>query len=146
MSAQRDELAAIIASPERVDGGPVSCGPNSVYAARTADAILAEYLLIRRAELPEVRDSDLDANMYYTDNENVVYTSEANARMWVMRDIAVWQHIARKEDAYAAKRRDELAVELTQDDLNDWAYAECSPRLQRAIDRIIELEARVSND
>jgi hypothetical protein len=41
MSNERDDLAAIIASPESVDGGPVSCGPNAVYAARTADAILA---------------------------------------------------------------------------------------------------------
>jgi hypothetical protein len=37
----RDELAGIIMSPESLDGGPISCGPNSVYAARTADAILA---------------------------------------------------------------------------------------------------------
>lgn len=41
MSAERDELAEIIKSPETFDGGPVSCGPNSIYAARTADAILA---------------------------------------------------------------------------------------------------------
>lgn len=36
-----EELAQIIMSPESFDGGPVSCGPNAVYAARTADAILA---------------------------------------------------------------------------------------------------------
>lgn len=41
MSDERDELARIIKSPENFDGGPVSCGPNDVYAARTADAILA---------------------------------------------------------------------------------------------------------
>jgi len=41
MSNERDELAQIIMSPESFDGGPVSCGPNSVYAARIADAILA---------------------------------------------------------------------------------------------------------
>lgn len=41
MSNESDELAAIIKSPESFDGGPVSCGPNDVYAARTADAILA---------------------------------------------------------------------------------------------------------
>jgi hypothetical protein len=38
---EREELASIIASPESVDGGPISCGPNSVFASRTADAILA---------------------------------------------------------------------------------------------------------
>lgn len=35
------DLARIIKSPESFDGGPVSCGPNDVYAARTAAAILA---------------------------------------------------------------------------------------------------------
>lgn len=40
MSAD-DELTQIITSPESFDGGPVSCGPNPVYAARTADAIRA---------------------------------------------------------------------------------------------------------
>lgn len=39
--SERDELAAIIMSPESFDGGPVSCGPNDIYAARIADAILA---------------------------------------------------------------------------------------------------------
>lgn len=40
MSA-RDELAAIIARPEDVDHGPLSCGPGSIFAGRVADAILA---------------------------------------------------------------------------------------------------------
>jgi len=39
--SERDELAAIIMSPESFDSGPVSCGPNDIYAARIADAILA---------------------------------------------------------------------------------------------------------
>lgn len=38
---ERGELARIIMSPESFDGGPASCGPNEVYAARTADAILS---------------------------------------------------------------------------------------------------------
>ena len=37
----RDELAKIIAAPETVDHGPISCGPNSTFALRTADAIIA---------------------------------------------------------------------------------------------------------
>lgn len=41
MTAERDELARIIKSPESFDGGPASCGPNDVYADRTADAIWA---------------------------------------------------------------------------------------------------------
>lgn len=41
MSAEREELAWIIMSPESFDGGPVSCGSNDIYAARIADAILA---------------------------------------------------------------------------------------------------------
>lgn len=41
MSTERDELAVIIQRPEAIDGGPISCGPGSVFASRTADAILA---------------------------------------------------------------------------------------------------------
>lgn len=37
----RAELTRIIMSPEGFDDGPASCGPNEVYAARTADAVLA---------------------------------------------------------------------------------------------------------
>jgi hypothetical protein len=37
----RDELATIISRPEEVDHGPLSCGPNSTFAGRVADAILA---------------------------------------------------------------------------------------------------------
>lgn len=39
--SERDELVQIIMSPESFDSGPPSCGPNDLYAARTADAILA---------------------------------------------------------------------------------------------------------
>jgi len=41
MTTQLDELVHIIQSPESFDGGPISCGPNGIYAARTANAILA---------------------------------------------------------------------------------------------------------
>jgi hypothetical protein len=47
-----EELTQIIMSPESFDGGPVSCGPNPVYAARTADAIIAAGY--RKVELGEV--------------------------------------------------------------------------------------------
>lgn len=39
--SERNELARVIKTPEDFDGGPASCGPNDVYAGRTADAILA---------------------------------------------------------------------------------------------------------
>ena len=41
MTIERDELAAIISQPEKVDHGPLSCGPNSTFAGRVADAIIA---------------------------------------------------------------------------------------------------------
>ena len=115
----------------RPDGAPK---PHDIVAA---EAIAFKYLLIPRADLPVVRDSEHDPNMYLTDGENVVYTSEENARMWVMRDVAVWQHIVAKDDQIA-RRRDDLARELVQD--GAYAYRFAEEPLKLAIDRIIELE------
>jgi hypothetical protein len=39
-AAHRAEMARIIMSPESFDGGPMSCGPNAVYAARIAAALI----------------------------------------------------------------------------------------------------------
>ena len=74
--------------------------------------------------------------MYYAEGENIVYTSEENARMWVMRDVAVWQFIAHERDAIT-RRRDELASEFTA--VN--SYSGQLPYTQKLIDRIIELES-----
>lgn len=100
-----------------------------------AEAIEDEYLLIRRDDLPSVKGSSHDSDTYYVQNENVVYTCAENARMWVMRDIAVWQHIASRE-ARINRRRDELASEFTA--VN--SFSGQLPYTQNLINRIIELE------
>jgi hypothetical protein len=143
MNNETNRLAQIIATEadkyRAIRAGALPTGQDKA----AAEAIEAEYLVIRKADLPAVTDSKQDPNTYYVDNENVVFTSEANARMWVMRDIAVWQHIAAKEDLLTQRRRDELAEEFApmgagSPYLN--AYDTVSSPLRSAIDRIIELE------
>jgi len=97
------------------------------------------YVIIPRSDLPEVTRSQHDENTYYAERENIVYTSPENARMWVMRDVAVWQFIESEAGIYAA-RREELARELSP--LLSVTFGELSPAAKNAIDRIIELEGK----
>lgn len=72
MSAQA-ELAGIIMSPESFDGGPASCGPGSVYAARIADAILAAgYRKPRTITTPEELDALADRTVVRTAAGSIV--------------------------------------------------------------------------
>ena len=111
-----------------------------------AEEIDNTYVLIPRAELPEVKPSEHDPNMYYSEGENIVYTSAANARMWVMRDVAVWQHIEAAESERLMERRDALAEKFAprgDDRLGKNWYGNVSDGLRQAIDHIIELEAKL---
>jgi len=98
-----------------------------------------KFVIIPRADLPSVKRGVHDPNAYYTDNENVVFTSAENGEMWVMRDIAVWQFIVNESSA-KANRREELAAELSP--LIAATFAELSATAKNAINRIIELEAQ----
>ncbi len=110
------------------------CAGNSSLAA---EVLADEFVVIPRSDLPDVKRSEHDENTYLTDGENVVYTGEDNAKMWCLRDIAVWQFIA-TEGATRNNRRDELARELAGD--GGYAYRFAEEPLKTAIDRIIELE------
>jgi hypothetical protein len=142
---ETNRLAQIIATAADKELAVRHDGQPKRQDKAAAEAIEVEYLFIRRSDLPAVTDSKHDPNTYYVDNENVVFTSEANARMWVMRDIAVWQHIAAKEDMLTQRRRDELAVELFgiphYERIGHYSFAD---NHRRAIDRIIELEGKVA--
>jgi len=112
---------------------------NSGFDVERGVEIFEElFVIIPRSALPTVKRSEHDKDTYYTGGENIVYTSEENARQWVMRDIAVWQFIANEGKARAT-RRDDLARELVGDDAYAYRFAE--DPLKTAIDRIIELEA-----
>ncbi len=107
-------------------------------AVNASREIAAEFVTIPKAALPGVKRSEHDEHTYYTDGENVVYTSEDNAKMWCLRDIAVWEFIKHEGEA-TVMRRDELARELVND--GAYAYRFAEDPLKLAIDRIIELES-----
>jgi hypothetical protein len=102
-----------------------------------------DFLIIPRVDLPSVKRSEHDKNSYYTDGQNVVYTSVENARVWVMRDIAVWQFLEAERAAHSTTRRDELAVELSP--LHGACFVDLPPSTQHAIDRIIKLESEAKS-
>ncbi|MFJ4287990.1 hypothetical protein ACIPY0_20305 [Paenarthrobacter nicotinovorans] len=136
MNNETNRLAQLIANAADKELGTRPDGQPRRQDKAAALAIEAEYLFIRRSELPEVRESVHDPNGYYVGNDNVVFTSEENARKWVMADIAVWQHIATKEQGLQ-RRRDELAGQFRGEGI---PFEDVSPPLKLAIDRIIELE------
>lgn len=111
------------------------CAGNASLAT---DILHEEFVIIAKADLPAVKRSESDEHSYHTDGDNVVFTSEENARMWVMRDLAVWQFLVNEETGKAC-RRDEIARELVND--GTYAYRFADDPLKLAIDRIIELEA-----
>lgn len=112
------------------------CAGNASLAT---DILHEAFVIIDREDLPEVTRSQHDENTYYAERENIVYTSAANARMWVMRDVAVWQFIEQEESA-VMRRRDELAAEFTAVQ----SYGGQLPYTQKLIDRIIELEKKAN--
>ena len=107
-------------------------------AEEAAREIAAEFVIIAKADLPAVKRSEHDENTYHTDGQAVVYTSEDNAQMWCLRDIAVWEFIKAEGDARTS-RREELAGIVSP--LLNVTYSELSPAAQNAIDYIIKLEA-----
>ncbi len=141
MNAEKDSLSALLEARYR----SAPWGTN-VYHDQAA-AILSNYVLIPKVDLPAVNRSKPGENVFLTDNDNVVFTSPENARRWVYRDVAVWQFLAYEEEILAAQeeameakrvseRRDELAAEFTA--VN--SYGGQLPYTQKLIDRIITLE------
>lgn len=95
-----------------------------------------DLITINRADLPQVIRSENDPNMYYVDGDNVCFTSEANARMWTMRDIAVWQLI-KTEGENLGKRRAALAEQFGAP---SGLFSDLYEPLRDAINHIIKLE------
>jgi hypothetical protein len=149
MNNETNRLAQLIANAADKELGTrvLSDGQPRRQDKAAALAIEAEYLFIRRDQLPTVRESFPNAHTYYVGNDNIVFTSEENARKWVMADIAVWQHIAAKEDAAREaeqelqRRRDELAIQFGS---SPRGYNDTFDSTKRAIDRIIELEGKAA--
>ena len=108
-----------------------------------AERVLENFVVIPKADLPEVKRDGADSNTFRADGQNIVYTSESNARDWCLRDIAVWQFIANEESALQV-RRDELAREIAGEAEKDpdcrVNYAGMVKTARIAIDRIIALE------
>jgi hypothetical protein len=156
MNNETNRLAQLIANAADKELGTrvLTDGQPRRQDKAAALAIEAEYLFIRRDQLPTVRESFPNAHTYYVGNDNIVFTSEENARKWVMADIAAWQHIAAKEDAAREakqaldKRRDELAREIAGEAEGDphsqVIYKGLVTTARIAIDRIIELEGKTA--
>lgn len=97
--SERDELAQIIMSPESFDGGPVSCGPNSVYAARIAEAIRAAgYVLADHTEyaldhkLSDLQFTDDDGELWTDEDDVKDYASEYGDTAPLMkRHVTAWE-------------------------------------------------------
>jgi hypothetical protein len=127
----RQQMKAII------DG---MCAGN---ASMATDAILAEFVVIPRSELPEVEDRG-GLRLLVAEHTYPAAASPKDLREEALRRIAVADYLATRESEQAASeakrnaRRDELAQEITQDD--SWPYAQLGAYTQRAIDLMIDLE------
>lgn len=119
-----------------------------------ADAILADFIVIPRAQIPHMTFNAKSTTDTFTTHGDAGPMSEPAtmapdaATAWQMVyhwvSIALNVELMEAEDAARDKRRDELAAELAPrgDGLGDNWYANVSDGLRRAIDRIIELENR----
>jgi hypothetical protein len=141
MSA-RDELAAVILGPNEIPM-PEEADDSHIDPKYAADRVLAKFVVIPRADLPQVKKSLHDKDTYLADGQSIVYMGQENARQWCLRDVAVWQFIA-SQDAALDRRRDELAREIAGEAEKDpncrVNYAGMVTTARIAIDRIIALE------
>ena len=103
------------------------------------DAILTEFVIIPRDELPEVEDRGGERLLVGKYTYPRISTPKG-LREEALRRLSVAEYLE-GHDA-EVKRRNELSLELSGISSFDY-YIEGSP-IRTAIDRIIELEARVS--
>lgn len=110
---------------------------------RITAAIESAFVIIPRDELPGVTPTPGDPNTFRCDGQSIVYMSVENARDWVMRDVAVWQHMKLRDAdrrAQLANRRNELAAELAGEGFSRTTYDDVPCVAKNAIDRIIDME------
>lgn len=132
----------------RAVGQKAMWGYGSEAVKIIATALNEDFVLIPKADLPVVTQGHSsmvyppgtvqDSSTYYAGGENFVFTSEENARKWVLGDVAVWQYI---RDRRVAEEKQRM-VERRATDLRRVKIALDLGvhRSSRAVQRIIELE------
>jgi hypothetical protein len=136
--AKAQLTTTIVGSNSRDEWGMCELSPE-----HAADRILRDFVVIARADLPEVKRSVHDKDNYIAGGQSICYTGVENALMWIIRDVAVWQFLEQEQAALTQKqvvlasRRDELAVMFG---VGNQQYIHASPALRTAIDYIIEME------
>ena len=111
-------------------------GLITVSPELAAKRVLEKFVVIPKDALPAVERSKHDKEAYNVEGQSIVFTSAANARQWVYRDVAVWQFMEREESATNI-RRNELAGKFM---VGSGLYNTASESTKAAIDYIIKLE------
>jgi hypothetical protein len=136
--AKAQLTTAIVGSNSRDDWGMCELSPE-----HAADRILRDFVVIARADLPEVKRSVHDKDSYIAGGQSICYTGVENALMWVIRDVAVWQFLEQEQEnlerdrTTLMSRQNELAIEFS---VSGGDYISSSLATRAAIDYIIKLE------
>lgn len=122
-------------------------------ASMATDAILDEFVVIRRSELPEAEPNSFGD----TQVDGIAFakaTGAEPARRNGLRYLALAEHLEAREaeqaatDAQRDKRRDELALEFTSDKRGSLTsacnYGGLLPWTQAIVDRLIDAEERIA--
>ena len=153
MNNETNRLAQLIATAADKELGTRPDGQPRRQDKAAALAIEAEYLFIRRSELPAAEYIERDGKTHVQINGSEAGTwpvkdNAATNRRWGLEylaaSIAIQEWHASEAERAKAKRRDELAREITEQAYGSEAcvvgYRDASNPVQVAIDRIIELE------
>lgn len=139
MNNETNRLSQLIATAADRELGTRPDGQPRRQDKAAALAIEAEYMFIRRSELPPVGRCGCSSNALEVDGD--CWGGEENdALKMALEYLAVWQHKeiqAAKEREAFSKRRDELAGQFRGEGI---PYADVSPPLKLAIDHIITIE------
>ena len=151
-TTQRDELAAILMDAfERA-----STSRGGRHWENVADAILFDYLLVPRIDLPAVSHSPRNGLCTALAQENFQpqlvrgrdEVGPAFNREIALANLAIAEALDRRTASEAEtklqERRDALTHALIMDGKvkhgEPWTYADTTPLVRRAVDRIIKLE------
>lgn len=139
MNNETNRLAQLIATAADKELGTRPDGQPRRQDKAAALAIEAEYLFIRRSELPVVGHCGCGRDSIEVNGE--CWDGDADKpREAALEHLAVWQYReAQKAEAERelGRRRDELAGQFRGEGI---PFEDVSPPLKLAIDRIIELE------
>jgi hypothetical protein len=148
MNNETNRLAHIIANAADKELAVRHDGQPKRQDKAAAEAIEAEYLFIRRSELPPVKEhpSYAEAGGWVLagpdDNDlSRVRASLAGYASWYIH-LQAKEDAAREAEQELARRRDTLAEQYFELKYEDLEHA--FPKAQPAIDRIIELENKAA--